>query len=90
MCPRGDLNTKSRAFPPIPRLNTQVGEKSPVRGFHALTLAGTPRPVSRGLVAAPGPRAPSPAGLPRARTVSLGAPGRLRQSACRPMGASQR
>ena len=46
MCPRGDLNPQSRAFSPIPRLNTQVGEKSPVRGFHALMLAATPQPVS--------------------------------------------
>jgi hypothetical protein len=46
---RGDLNPKSRAFSPILRLNTQVGEKSPVRGFHALMVAATPRPVSSGL-----------------------------------------
>jgi hypothetical protein len=44
-----DLNTQSRAISPILRLNTQVGEKSPVRGFHALMLAGTHRPVSSGL-----------------------------------------
>jgi hypothetical protein len=49
MCPRGDLNTQSRAFSPILRLNTQMGEKSRVRGFHALMLAGTPEPVSSGL-----------------------------------------
>jgi hypothetical protein len=41
-----DLNTQSRAFSPILRLSTQVGEKSRVRGFHALMLAATPRPVS--------------------------------------------
>jgi hypothetical protein len=48
-CPRGDLNPQSRAFSPIPRLNTQMGEKSRVRGFHALMLAGTAGPVSSGL-----------------------------------------
>jgi hypothetical protein len=50
LCPRGDLDTQSRAFSPVLRLNTQVGEKSPVRGFHALMPAGAPRPVSSGPV----------------------------------------
>ena len=30
-------------------MSTQAGEKSPVRGFHALMLAGAPEPVSSGL-----------------------------------------
>jgi hypothetical protein len=51
-----DLNPQSRAFSPILRLNTQAGEKSRVRGFHALMLAGTPQPVSSGLAGC-GPRA---------------------------------
>ena len=37
-CPRGDLNPNPRAFSPILRLTTQVGEKSPVRGFHVLMI----------------------------------------------------
>jgi hypothetical protein len=45
----GDLNPEVRAFSPILRLSTQVGEKSPVRGVHANLLAGTPQPVSSGL-----------------------------------------
>jgi hypothetical protein len=49
MCPRGDLNPKTRAFSRILRLSTQMGEKSRVRGFHANTVAGTPQPVSSGL-----------------------------------------
>ena len=35
-----DLNPERRAFSPILRLSTQVGEKSPVRGFHAAMVAG--------------------------------------------------
>src|SRR6266567_6289599 len=55
----GDLNPETRAFSPVPRLSTQVGEKSPVRGFHALMLAGAPEPVSSGLAGCgPGSRAP--------------------------------
>ena len=45
-CPRGDLNPHGRAFSPILRLNTQVGEKSPSWGFHAASIAGAPRPAS--------------------------------------------
>jgi hypothetical protein len=48
LCPRGDLNTQIRAFSPVLRLSTQAGEKSRVRGFHALMLAGAPGPVSSG------------------------------------------
>jgi hypothetical protein len=51
LCPRGDLNPESRAFSPILRLNTQIGEKSPVRGFHANMLTGVPRLVSSRLAA---------------------------------------
>jgi hypothetical protein len=43
------LNPETRAFSPILRLSTQMGEKSPVRGFHALMLAATPQPVSSGI-----------------------------------------
>jgi hypothetical protein len=85
------LNTQSRAFSPILRLNTQMGEKSPVRGFHALMLAGAPRPVSSGPVgccpraagagAIPGVTAARPHGqLARSRSVTaVGVPsdGRL-------------
>jgi hypothetical protein len=49
MCPRGDLNPEGRAFSPIPRLSTQMGEKSPSWGFHAARIAGVPRPASSGL-----------------------------------------
>jgi hypothetical protein len=45
MCPR-DLNPETRAFPPIPRLSTQVGEKSPSWGFHAISISGASRPAS--------------------------------------------
>jgi hypothetical protein len=45
----GDLNPQSRAFSPILRLSTQEGEKSLVRGFHALMLTGSPELVSSGL-----------------------------------------
>jgi hypothetical protein len=73
----GDLNTQSRAFSPILRLNTQLGEKSPVRGFHALMLAGTPEPVSSGLAVC-GLRAEGAGAIPgvtaRACTVSWGLP----------------
>jgi hypothetical protein len=45
-----------RLEPDPERLNTQVGEKSPVRGFHALLLAATPSPCQAGpSAAAPGP-----------------------------------
>jgi hypothetical protein len=91
MCPRGDLNTQSRAFSPVLRLNTQVGEKSRVRGFHALMLAGAPEPVSSGL-AGRGSRAAGAGAIPgptATRSHSrLGALGRLRQPVCRPVGAS--
>jgi hypothetical protein len=40
------LNPETRAFSPIPRLSTQVGEKSLVQGFHAAMVAGAPPPVS--------------------------------------------
>ena len=56
LCPREDLNTQSRAFSPILRLNTQLGEKSPVWGFHALMLAGALDSVSSRLAGC-GPRA---------------------------------
>jgi hypothetical protein len=39
---RWDLNPRSRAFSPIPRLSTQDGEKSPGWGFHAAMVAGAP------------------------------------------------
>jgi hypothetical protein len=48
LCPRGDLNAQTRAFSPVLRLSTQAGEKSRVRGFHALMLAVWARPVSSG------------------------------------------
>jgi hypothetical protein len=50
MCPRGDLNPEVRAFSPILRLSTQMGEKFPVRGVHANILAATPRLASNGLL----------------------------------------
>jgi hypothetical protein len=47
-CPRGDLNPERRAISPILRLSTQVGEKSPSRGFHAAMVASEPRTASSG------------------------------------------
>ena len=52
------MNPHRRAFSPIPRLNTQVGEKSPVRGFHALMLAAAPWPVSSRTRRVPASRSP--------------------------------
>jgi hypothetical protein len=70
MCPRGDLNPDRRAFSPIPRLNTQVGEKSPVWGFHELMLAGTPDPVSSGLAGC-GPRVAGAGTIPGVTAARL-------------------
>ena len=91
-CPRGDLNPEVRAFSPILRLSTQMGEKSPVRGFHANMIAGLLQPVSSGLASC-GPRAACAGAIPGVTALPAlpaGVPGRLRQSACHPMGASQR
>jgi hypothetical protein len=59
----GDLNPESGAFSPILRLSTQMGEKSPVRGFHANVIAGAPQSVSSGLAGC-GPRAAGAGAIP--------------------------
>jgi hypothetical protein len=43
---RRDSKAQTRAFSLILRLSTQAGEKSRIRGFHALVLAARPGPVS--------------------------------------------
>ena len=40
------MNPRTRAFSPILCLSTQVGEKSPSWGFHAVMVTGTARLVS--------------------------------------------
>jgi hypothetical protein len=46
MCPRGDLNPETGEISLNLDLNTKTGEKSPVRGVHALIVASAPRPES--------------------------------------------
>jgi hypothetical protein len=53
-----------------------MGEKSPVRGFHALMLTGAPQPVSSGL-AGRGPRAAGADAIPGMTAVPARSAGAL-------------
>jgi hypothetical protein len=70
-------HAKSRIFPDS-ALEYAGGEKSPVRGFHALMLAGTPQPVSSGLAGC-GPGAAGAGAIPGVTAARLHSqPGRSR------------